>query len=200
MAQHFIRQMTEWWTALPLELKLFYGIGILALIVVIIQLLMTLLGFDADSPDAGFNADVGDFDHGTGIGLFSSQTIAAFFTAFGWVGVAAIKNGLSPFAAGCIAFGFGVASMFAMFFMLRSLLSLQSKGNLDYKTVVGDEATVYVTIPGSDADEGGQIQVNIQGRLTTASARKASPGALKPGSRVRIVAVNGPASFIVEAL
>lgn len=190
--------MTEWWNSLPLELKLFYGIGIIALLTVVIQLLMTLLGFDADSADAGFDVDLGDVDHGTGIGLFSTQTIAAFFTAFGWVGVAAIKSGASSLTAGLIAFAFGVFSMFAMFYMLRGLLSLQSRGNLDYSSVIGNEGTVYVTLPGGDEDGGGQIQIMIQGRLTTASARKASPGALAPGRRVRIVAVNGPASFMVE--
>ena len=192
--------MTEWWNSLPLELKLFYGIGIISLLTVVIQLLMTLVGFDTDSADAGFDVDVGDVDHGTGIGLFSTQTIAAFFTAFGWVGVAAIKSGATSLTAGLIAFAFGVISMFAMFYMLKGLLSLQSKGNLDYSSVIGNEGTVYVTLPGDDADGGGQIQVMIQGRLTTASARKASPGPLAPGRRVRIVAVNGPASFMVEAL
>lgn len=192
--------MIEWWQPLPLELKLFYSIGIISLLVVVIQLLMTLLGIDADTVDAGFDVELGDVDYGTGIGLFSTQTIAAFFTAFGWIGVAAIKSGLSSFSAGLIAFTAGVIAMFVMFYMLRGLLSLQSKGNLEYASAVGQEATVYVTIPGDDTDGGGQIQVNIQGRLTTASARKASSGSLAPGTRVRIVALNGPTSFMIEPL
>lgn len=182
-----------------MELKVFYGIGIISLLVVIIQLLLTLVGFDADHGDVGFDVEVGDVDHGSGIGLFSTQTIAAFFMAFGWVGVAARKSGVEMLWVGGIAFASGVISMFLMYKMLRGMMRLQSKGNLDYRNAIGEEGSVYVTIPGSDQD-GGQIQVNVQGRLTTAAARKITPGALKPGQRVRIVAVNGPTSFVVEEI
>lgn len=186
--------MIEWFNNLALEYQIFYGIGIFSLAVVVFQMLMTLIGFDHDSFDAG----IGDFDHGSGVGLFSSQTLGAFFLAFGWVGAAALKFGSSIFLASAIATGFGFASMGAMLLLLRSLLKMQSKGNLDYSTAIGEEGTVYVTIPGDDQDGGGQIQINIQGRLTTASARKETAGALKPGQRVRVVDVNGPASFVVE--
>ncbi|WP_269524479.1 NfeD family protein [Coraliomargarita parva] len=190
--------MTDWWTELSPELKVFYGIGILALLVVLLQMLLTLIGFDTDGVDGGFDVDVGDVDHGTGIGLFSSQTIAAFFLGFGWVGVAAVKSGLSVLYSGLLAVAFGVAAMFAMLFMLRGLLKLQSSGNLDYSKAIGSEATVYVTIPGSDVDGGGQIEVMVQGRLITASARKQSPGALKQGQRVRITAVSASNTYTVE--
>ncbi len=187
--------MIEWFNNLSLEYQIFYGIGILALLVVAVQMAMTLIGFDHDG---GFDVDLGDVDHGSGLGLFSSQTLGAFFLGFGWVGVAALKSGLSTVAASVVAFVIGLGAMFAMLYMLKGLLKLQSQGNLDYSTVIGQEGTVYVTIPGSDEDGGGQIQINIQGRFTTASARKITPGPLKPGQRVRVTAVSGPASFVVE--
>ncbi|MGJ8637964.1 MAG: NfeD family protein [Opitutaceae bacterium] len=187
--------MIEWFNDLSREYQVFYGIGIFSLGVVIVQMLMTLIGFDQDG---GFDVELGDMDHGSGIGLFSSQTLGAFFLAFGWVGAAALKSGATLIIASGIAVGCGVGSMFAMFILLKSMLKLQAKGNLDYATVIGEEGTVYVTIPGDDQDGGGQIQINIQGRHTTASARKKSSGALKPGQRVRVTGVNGPASFIVE--
>ncbi|MGZ0656583.1 NfeD family protein [Coraliomargarita sp. W4R53] len=193
--------MIDWFNHLALEYQIFYGIGILALAVVAVQMLLTLIGFDHDGGfDAGVgDMDLGDMDHGSGVGLFSSQTLGAFFLAFGWVGVAALKNGASVFLSSAIAIVCGLASMLAMLVLLRSMLKLQAKGNLDYSSVIGQEGTVYVTIPGGDADGGGQIQINIQGRFTTASARKESPGELKPGQRVKVTGVNGPASFVVEA-
>lgn len=187
--------MIDWFNELTLAYQIFYGIGIFALLVVLVQMLMTLIGFDGDG---GFDMELGDIDHGSGIGLFSSQTLGAFFLAFGWVGVAALKNGASILLSTAIATGCGFASMVAMLVLVRTLLKMQSKGNLDYSSVIGEEGTVYATIPGSDEDGGGQIQINIQGRFRTASARKLSPGALKPGQRVRVTGVNGPASFIVE--
>ncbi len=187
--------MIEWFNDLTLEYQIFYGIGIFALLVVAVQMVMTLVGFDHDG---GFDVDLGDIDHGSGIGLFSSQTLGAFFLAFGWVGVGALKAGMSVFVAGALSFVFGIGAMFAMLYMLKGMMKLQSQGNLDYSTVIGEEGTVYVTIPGGNEDGGGQIQINIQGRLTTASARKTSPGEIKPGQRIRVVGVNGPASFTVE--
>ncbi len=193
--------MIEWWNSLPLELKFFYGIGIIALTVVVIQMLMTLIGFDTDGLDSGFDVDLGDgYPESTGIGLFSSQTLAAFFLAFGWMGVALIKGGASVFVSSLVAAVFGFGAMLAMFYLIRKMLKLQSKGNLNYSNAIGEEATVYVTIPGNNEDGGGQVQVMIQGRLTIANARKVNEGALKPGQRVRIVDTNGQSSFLVEAL
>ena len=193
--------MVEWWSSLSLELKVFYGIGIVALMVVVIQMLMTLIGFDTDGLDSGFDVDFGDgYSDASGIGLFSSQTLAAFFLAFGWAGVAVLKSGFSVAVSIIIAAVCGFGAMLAMFYMINKMLRLQSKGNLNYGSAIGQEAIVYVTLPGSNQDGGGQIQVMIQGRLTIASARKVGEGALKPGERVRVVGTNSPSSFLVEAL
>ena len=89
--------------------------------------------------------------------------------------------------------------MMAMYYILRSMLRLQSKGNLDYNNAVGSEAVVYVTIPGSDKD-GGQIEVTIQDRMRTAPARSVAPGELKPGQRVRVTGMLGATSFVVEEI
>ena len=192
--------MTDWWNNLTPELSVFYGIGLISLLVVVIQMLMTLFGFDADGLGGDVNLDVGDIDSGTGIGLFSLQTLGAFFLGFGWMGVAAISNGASIMIGVLMAALCGVCAMLAMFYMIKALLRLQSNGNLDYSSVIGQEGKVYVTLPGNDEDGGGQIEIMIQGRLTTASARKHSEGPLKPGQRVRITALDGPTSFVVEPL
>lgn len=193
--------MIEWWSSLSLELKIFYGIGFIGLIVVVVQMLMTLVGFDTDGIESGFDVDLGEgYPNSSGIGLFSSQTLAAFFLAFGWMGVALLKSGTSVFLSTFIAAVFGFCAMLAMLYMLRKMLKLQSKGNLDYKSAIGEEAMVYVTIPGDNEDGGGQIQVMVQGRLIVASARKVEKGEVKPGKRVRIVGTNSPSSFLVEAL
>lgn len=191
--------MIEWWNNLPFELMFFYAIGIISLVVVIIQLLLTLLGFGVEGADGGFDPEIGDVDHGGGIGFFSSQTIAAFMTAFGWVGVVLIKRDVDITLSVVLALVAGFISMLVMYYMLRSMMRLQSKGNLVYDSAVGSEAVVYVTIPGSDQD-GGQIEVTIQGRMRTAAARSVGPGVLKPGQRVRVVGMLGETSFVVEEI
>lgn len=191
--------MIDWWNTLDLSLQVFYCIGIVALGLTILQTLLALLGMGVEGFFDFFHIDIGSPD-ASGLGLFSSHTVSAFFLGFGWGGVLAIESGLSLAAASAIGTVSGLVLMFAMFFMLRALLRLQSSGNLEYDSAIGSEATVYVTIPGDNHDGGGQIQVTIQGRLVTASARKRESGAIAPGEKVRIISLDGPTSFYVEAL
>ncbi|MDX1679201.1 MAG: NfeD family protein [Akkermansiaceae bacterium] len=177
----------------------FYAIGILSLLVVMVHLILALFGFGGDGGDIGFDPEIGDIDHGGGVGFLSSQTIAAFLTAFGWVGVVCIKRDFGIPVSVAVAMVAGFISMYVMYAMLRSLMRLQHRGNLEYSSAVGEEAVVYVTIPGSDRD-GGQIEVTIQGRSRTAGARSAAPGKIKPGQRVRITGMLGATTFAVEEI
>lgn len=191
--------MIDWWNSLDLSLQVFYGIGIVALALTLLQTTLALLGMGVDGFFDFFHIDVGAPD-ATGIGLFSSHTISAFFLGLGWGGVLALEGGMSPFAATLIGTAAGAGMMFAMFFLIRGLLSLQSSGNLEYASAIGSEATVYVTIPGDNHDGGGQIQVTIQGKLVTARARSRETGSIAPGEKVRITKLDGPTSFYIEAL
>lgn len=188
--------MSEWWDSLSFELHIFYTIAILATGVMVLRLLMTLIGFDSDSIDF----DLGDVDHGTGIGLFSIQTLSAFFVGFGWGGVIAIKEGLSVPTATGVALAVGGATMAGMYFMITFMLRLQSKGNMDYQNAVGVEGVVYVTLPGSGTSGGGQVELKFQDRLITANAISLAEGPLKPGTRVVVVAAAANNTLTVEPL
>ena len=74
-----------------------------------------------------------------------SETAVMLITVIPTVvtGNLAIGVGLGVLAA-MIAFVFGVGAMFAMFYMLRALLRLQSRGNLNYASAVGEEAVLTV--------------------------------------------------------
>lgn len=191
--------MTDWWTSLDLSLQVFYAIAIIALGLTVLQTLLALLGMGVDGFFDFFHVDISSPD-ASGMGLFSSNTISAFFLGFGWGGVLALEGGLSVLAATAIGSGAGLLLMFAMFFVLRTLMRLQSSGNLEYESAIGSEATVYVTIPGDNHDGGGQIQVTIQGRLVTARARKREAGPISPGEKVQITGLDGPTSFYVEGI
>ena len=188
----------NWWQSLPLDQQIFYGIGIISLLITAIQMLLTLVGLGAEAVDLDLEFDGPDAEHSSGIGLFSSQTISAFLLGFGWVGAITRSSGAALTLSILAALLVGIGLMFVMFFLLRALMGLQSRGNLDYGSAVGLEGVVYATLPGDNQDGGGQIQVTIQSRLTTAAARKASPGAIGPGEKVKIIKLAGPTSFVVE--
>ncbi len=187
--------MADWWNQLSLELQIFYGIGIISLFFTLVQTTLTLIGIGAESAD--FDMDIGDTQHGTGIGLFSTQTIAAFFLGFGWGGVLCLKIGLHPLVAVFLAFNLGGILMAMMYFLLVGMLSLQSKGNMDYSTAIGAIGEVYVTIPAKRSGRG-KIQVMIGGRLMTADAETDSPASLRPGQNIRVVERIGHTDFLVK--
>ena len=188
--------MNTWWDSLNFDLQLFYGIGIIALVALLIQvLLMVFTGMDADMDFSG--ADVGD--HDSGLGIFSIRGVTAFFVGFGWGGVICIKNGLGLIPSLAIALAVGGGLMLGIFVMMRSFMRLQDSGTLDYANAVGQVATVYVTIPPNNAN-GGQVETMIQGRLVTAEALQAGDEPLAPGTKVKVVDRVGATTLVVEKL
>lgn len=186
--------MELWWQGLNLELQIFYGIGIIALLSLMLQMVLLLFGGMDDHTDL---ADAGD--HGSGLGILSFRGITAFFLGFGWAGVIALKGGLGLGLAILIGLGTGGALMMGIFFLMTSVMRLQSSGSLNYRNAVDQVATVYVTVPPGQKS-GGQVEVMIQGRLSTAEALQKGETALSPGTKVRILDVIGQSTFIVEPL
>lgn len=188
--------MELWWQSLNLELQIFYGIGVAALVALALQFVLLFFGLD-DSGDLGDGVDLGE--HGSGLGVFSFRGITAFFLGFGWTGVIALKAGLSLALAIVLGLLCGTVMMVVIFLLMRSMMRLQSSGTLNYVNAVGAVATVYVTIPG-EAKAGGQVEVMIQGRLTTAEALQKGSSPIAPGTKVRVVETVGQSTLVVEPL
>jgi len=184
----------SWWEALNFNLQIFYGIAIVSLIFLIFQMITTFF-FGMDDATGGVDIS----HHDSGMGIFSVRGITAFFTGFGWTGVICTKRGLDLLPTVAIAFVVGFVLMLTIYLMMRSLMRLQSDGTLDYSNAVGQIATVYLTVsPVQRA--GGQVEVMIQGRLTTAEALQKGSQPLHPGTKVKVVDKIGATTLIVEPL
>lgn len=136
-------------------------------------------------------------DADVGTRLLSIQGIASFLMMFGLVGLALTREGgIAPPVAVVIALAAGVASMWALAKVFALMMGLQASGTLDLKQAVGQEGVVYLTVkPGS----GGQVQVDIQGRLGVYDAQTNGAAELATGRPVRVVGVRASA-LLVEAL
>jgi membrane protein implicated in regulation of membrane protease activity len=188
--------MDSWWSALNLELQVFYGLGLLALFALVIQIGLSLFGGASDHSDLQTNSPI---EHGSGLSPFSVQGITAFFVGFGWTGALCLRQGLSLGFAIPIAVIAGAVFMFAIYFLLRSMLQLQSSGNLNYQNTIGSVATVYSTISG-DKQASGQVEIMLQGRLMMAEAMTAHSANLKPGAKVKVIRLIAPHTLLVEPL
>ncbi len=182
-----------WWNSLNLPLQVFYAMGILSLVALLIQMALSVFGgMDQDySP--------GEMDHGSGLSFFSIRGVTAFFTGFGWTGAIVMKAGggiTAAIAAGTLT---GGVLMFTIYFLMRSMLRLQSNGALDFNNAIGRTGTVYVTIPPGQR-AGGQVELLLQGRLTMAEALQKGDQPLRPGDKVTVVSKIGHSTLIVEPL
>lgn len=169
----------------------------------VLRTVLMLLGV-GDDHSFGGDHDVGaDSSAGThsdtdvGTRLVSIQGLAAFLMMFGLVGLALTREAaLSPQLAVALALAAGLAAMWAVAKVFSLMMGLQSSGTLDLARAVGEEGVVYLTIkPGS----GGQVQINVQGRLGVYDAQTNGAAEIATGRAVRVVAVRANA-LVVEAM
>lgn len=186
--------MIDWWSTLQLERQIFYGIGILSLVVLLLQLGLSLIGAELDNLDLP-----GAGEHGSGVGLLSIRTVTAFFTGFGWVGAICLHRGMSLPLSIVLALAAGTVLMLGTYFLMVGMMTLQSSGTLDYKNAINQVGTVYSTIPAARS-HAGQVEVMVQGRYITAEAFTAHPEPLKPGAKVRVTELIGVSTLLVEPL
>ena len=182
--------MELWWSELATAHKVFYAIALATSAILLLQLLLALFGLGGD----------GDFDadaHDAAVGVLSVRTVTAFFTGFGWGGVAALARGSGLLGAIAVALLAGGILMAAVFFLMRGLYALRSSGTLDYANAIGQTATVYLPVPAAMAGAG-QIEVLVQGRLCVVAAMTRGGERLANQTRVRVVELFDPRTLIVE--
>ena len=130
--------------------------------------------------------------------LLSIQGITAFFMMFGLVGLALHRESraatgwsvLGAVAAGAVA----LCVINAIFMVMRRL---QSSGTLDLRQAVGQEGSVYLTIPPGGT---GKVQVTVQGRFQVFDAASEANQAIKTGERVKVVKIVSGNILVVKTV
>jgi hypothetical protein len=165
---------------------IFTGCAIVGGALFLIRLAMQLLGLSAeealDSTDALESTEAD-----ASFRALSLLGVTAFLMMFGLGGRAMLESrpGSAPLAlgVGLLAGGF---SLWLMGWLFKGMKSLQSSGTTDNTKAVGQEGSVYLTIPEKDV---GKVQLTLQGRLSVMDARAANGQALATGARVKVVRV-----------
>lgn len=168
--------MEAWWNNLILPLQMFYALGILSAAILGIDILLTFFGFHSISEG---------LDHSDGLGLLSVRTLTGFFFGFGWTGAICLRSGMGLPSSILLAGLVGGAFLIGIYLLMRALFSMRASGTLDYANAIGQNATVYVTVPAGRAGSG-QVEVMIQGRLQTIACMTPHPEPLAPQTKVRV--------------
>lgn len=168
----------------------------------LIWVILQFLGADLDT-DVDMDVDVDtDFDASDTSGtadisftLLSFQGLAAFLTMFGLVGLGVHRDvGLGGFlslgAAGAAGFGLTwvISRLFAAF------NRLQSSGTIKMESAIGQEGSIYLTVPESGE---GKVQLTVQGRFQVLPAVSEGGERIETGARVMVIGVSDDRTLVV---
>lgn len=148
-------------------------------------------GTDLHDAHSGADADAG-------FRVLSLQGLSSFFMMFGLVGLALVReSGVPPALALAIAVVPGLLSVWLIARLFKAMARLQSSGTLNMYSAIGQEGSVYLTVP---RDGIGQVQVVVQGRLGVFQAREHEGLEVATGTRVRVVGVAAADVLVVQAI
>ena len=180
-------------------------------------LMLTGIGDTDSDVDTDMDTDAGDLDHDhshmedidhgdhgnhgdndAGLKLLTLQGLTAFIMMFGCTGLAFSRSSI---VGSIMTLVIGAAvGLFAMWLVAKGfalMRSLQSTGTMRIYDAMGEEGTVYLTIP---ADGIGKIQVTISGRLMVIDAVSQDKVELKTGERVCVAEITSGGMLAVRSL
>lgn len=192
--------MFEWWDTLNTVQRVFAMIAIPSTLIMVIQTVMLALGWIGDSDVDMDDGSDGDGDLADdGLTLFSVRGIVAMLAVMGWTAIAFIESGLNQIASVLIAIVLGFLTLVGMAYFMRAVYRLQASGNLDVGNAVGKVAKVYIPIAGN-AKKQGKVTMTLQEKYCELDAITTSSETLPTGSYVRVVAVDGTGTLVVEPI
>lgn len=203
--------IAEWWAGLSLIMKVLWGVTLTASLIFIIQTVATFLGADAGGD---FDMDAGGLDGGldgtaldgadtdlghSGMNLYTFRNLVNFTLGFGWTAILLGDQVKSTFWLIVISIAVGILLVAAVMLLFKWLAGMQQSGNIDvYKSAVGCQGKVYLTVPGERAGEG-KVQITIEGAVREYTALTDS-GTLKTGTPIKVTEVVNDSTVLVEEL
>ena len=158
---------------------------------------LSLFGVDSDA-EMDTDAQIG-MDDGIGFQFFSFKNAMAFFTIFGWTGIACLDNNMSSGLSTTIAFIAGLAMMTLMAFLFLWISKLAESGTLKIENAIGNVGEVYLSI-GANRSRIGKISIDVQGSKRELSALSDEKEDLKQGEVIKVTEVVSGEILLVERL
>lgn len=177
-----------WWSALTMPLKIYWLVAIPFTFLFLFQIVMTFFGADFSDVDAAGDSDVAvDSDAGIEFQFLTLKNLVAFFTIFGWTGIACLSSEMAIGLTAIVSVIAGLIMMTIMAALMWFMGKLAHDGTLKLKNAIGKTGTVYLPIP-PERTGIGQIQVKVQG-LQTLEAMTDDPTGFKTGQVVEVAGV-----------
>ena len=188
--------MSEWFSELTSLQQIYWGITGVSTVIFVIVLITTFIGGDTDDlgdVDAEIDADVG-----AGFQFFTLKNLVAFFTIFGWSGIASINAGNSKTITIFISLACGLVMMAIMASLFYYISKLVSSGTLKMDNALHAIGEVYLTV-GANRSSIGKVQIKVQGALRELEALTDSEKDLNQGNVIKVVEVTKNGILIIES-
>lgn len=193
--------MTEWWTSLDLFMKILWCIAIASSLIFIIETVLTFIGADVEMDmDTDFDIADGGFEGDPSMNLYTFRNLVNFLLGMSWTAILLNEQMKSKALLMLIAFAVGAAIVFAVMMMFKGLSKMQQSGNIDvFKSAVGCNGKVYLTIPG-ERKGSGKVQININNSVREYDALTDSEDDLKTGTSITVTEVLDASTLLVEEI
>ena len=174
---------------LTLPEKVYWIVAIPSTLLLLIQVVMTLMGGDADDFETDVDGDLdADMDGGAGWQFFTYKNVLGFFTLFGWTGLGFLQMGLGLFFVGILSAIAGLIMMFVMAALFYYISKLNQSGTMVIDHAIGHTGEVYLRVP--PGREGhGKVMVEIQGTLREMEAITDDEKELPTGSMAQVLEI-----------
>lgn len=202
-----------WWDSLNSLQQVSFIIATTATILMILFIILMLIGMDgADSFDGDIDVDIDFEDIGDAADAYNSEPMSAigglriitirgalaFFSIGGWV-LYMLADQMHVAWAILLALIAGVVAAFLLALAMRAALSLESSGNLDYRSAIGKLAVVYIRVPQKALGKG-KVILNHQGRMIEVDAITKDAEDLVSKTEVQIIGLEDETTLVVKKM
>lgn len=183
----FLLDLTTWWQSMPGFEKIFWVIALLFSLLFVVQTVFSFVSGDGDEALGDSDAAIGD-DDGIGYGFFTIKNFIAFFTIFGWTGIALSKGNVNKGLTVAVAVAAGTAVVFLMILLFRSMNKLRQSGTLQIENALNKVGETYLFIPGRRKGPG-KLHIRIQGSLHELPAMTDDEQDIPTGQLARVTGI-----------
>lgn len=189
--------ISSWWQGMDFFAKIFWSIALLFSLLFLIQMVLSFAGGDGDAASGDADEYVSG-DDGIGYQFFTIRNMIAFFTFFGWAGVAGVSGGLNKGLTIGIAVVIGSLVVVMMAFLFRSMSKLKQSGTLQIKNAIGLIAETYLFIPAARGGFG-KVHIKVQGSLHELQAITDDAEQIATGRLVKVTGIINDSVLVVTS-
>ena len=187
--------ISSWWQSLETFEKTFWVIALFFSLLFVVQTIMSFISGDADDTFGDSDMAV-DSDDGIAHGFFTIKNFIAFFTIFGWTGIALIKGNAHPGIIITVSVLAGALVVGIMMFLFSTMSKLKESGTLQLENAIGLTAETYLFIPPKRTGYG-KVHIKVQGSLQELPAITDDKEQIATGKLVKVLDIVSDSILLV---